>query len=130
MRNFILLSSLACPLLFFLFLCVGCGPTTAPASDSKQAMKIAKRMLDAWQAGTKLEEAVKTPPEVVVYEELWKRGTKLVAYEIVGDSEMLGPNVRIKVMLKYLGKDNKSTERSVYYLVTTTPALTFFREEG
>ncbi len=37
-----------------------------------------------------------------------------------GEGEMLGPNVRFKISLKYIGKNGTSEERSYNYLVTKT----------
>lgn len=108
----------------------GCGPAKVPVSDSQQARSLAEKLLDQWKSGVKSADLPKQSPPIYVSEDLWAKGAKLTEYRIVGDGELLGPNVRFKISLKYSVKDDKVTERAFNYLVTTTPALTFFREEG
>jgi hypothetical protein len=108
----------------------GCGPAKVPPSDSQQALVLVEKLLGQWKSGATIEELAKMTPPTYVSEDLWKKGVKLTEYKIVGEGEMLGPNVRFKVALKYAGKNGAVAEKSFNYLVTTTPALTFFREEG
>ena len=100
------------------------------ALKAEQARKLAETLLDKWKSGASIEEMASQTPPMYASEDLWKKGTKLTDYQFVGNGEMLGPNVRFKISLKCSGKDGKVTERSFNYLVTTTPALTFHREEG
>ncbi len=108
----------------------GCGPATVPPSDTKQALELVDKLMGQWKSGATVEELAKMTPPIFVSEALWKSGARLTDYKVVGEGEMLGPNVRFKISLKYIGKNGTSEERSYNYLVTTTPALTFFREEG
>ena len=124
-RAIVVLPGLICCLL-----ATGCSPAPVPPSDSKQALELVEKLLGQWKSGTTIEELEKMTPPTYVSEALWKGGAKLTDYKVVGDGEMLGPNVRFKISLKYAGKNGAVVERSFYYLVTTTPALTFFREEG
>ncbi len=101
-----------------------------PPSDTKQALELVDKLMGQWKSGATVEELAKMTPPIFVSEALWKSGAKLTDYKVVGEGEMLGPNVRFKISLKYIGKNGTSEERSYNYLVTTTPALTFFREEG
>jgi hypothetical protein len=122
------------PLLILMFvgftMATGCGPAKVPLSDSQQARMLAEKLLDQWKMGVKMDELAKQTPPVYVSEDLWKKEAKLTEFKFLDDGEMLGPNVRFKISLKCTGKDGKVTQRSFNYLVTTTPALTFFREEG
>ncbi len=116
---------------FFGLVCAtGCGPSKVPLSDSQQARELAEKLLGQWKSGVTIEELSRQSPPIYASEDLWKMGAKLTDYHFVGDGEMLGPNVRFKISLKCSGKDGKVTERSFNYLVTTTPALTFSREES
>ena len=121
-------------MVFSLLLCcllaVGCGPAKVPPSDSQQALTLVEKLMGQWKSGATVEELATMTPPTYVSEDLWKKGVKLTDYKVVGEGEMLGPNVRFKISLKYSGKNGTVTERSFHYLVTTTPALTFFREEG
>ena len=122
------------PILILMFLgfmmATGCEPSKVPLSDSQQARTLAETILDQWKLGVKMDELTKQTPPVYVSEDLWKKEATLTEFKFLDDGEMLGPNVRFKISLKCIGKDGKVTQRSFNYLVTTTPALTFFREEG
>jgi len=122
------------PILILMFLgfmmATGCGPSKVPLSDSQQARTLAEKLLDQWKLGVKMDALPNQTPPVYVSEDLWKKEATLIEFKFHGDGEMLGPNVRFKISLKCKGKDGKLTQRSFNYLVTTTPALTFFREEG
>lgn len=107
----------------------GCGPAKAPMSDASQAKELLQSMLNEWKAGTKMDGMKQRNPPIYVTEDLWRGSNKLVDYELVGESETLGSNIRFQVKLK-CGKGSKSVEKSVRYLVTTRPALTMVREEG
>ena len=117
------------PALLCCLLASGCGPAKVPPSDTKQALELVDKLMGEWKSGVTVEELAKMTPPTFVNEALWKSGAKLTDYKVVGEGEMLGPNVRFKISLKYTGKNGTAAERSFNYLVTTTPALTFFREE-
>ncbi len=121
---------LVLPLLLCCLLAAGCGPAKVPPSDSQQALALVEKLMGQWKSGAKVEELAEMTPPTYVREDLWKNGVKLTNYKVVGEGEMLGPNVRFKISLKYAGKNGTVAEKSFYYLVTTTPALTFFREDS
>lgn len=121
---------LVLPVLFCCLLSAGCGRAPVPPSDSKQALELVDKLMGQWKSGATVEELAKMTPPTYVSEALWKGGAKLKDYKVVGEGEMLGPNVRFKISLKYTGQNGTVAERSFNYLVTTTPALTFHREEG
>jgi hypothetical protein len=109
----------------------GCNQRpNVPFSDLGQAKTIATKVLDAWKSGKAMEEMKSASPPVFVSEDLWRNHLTLVDYKIDGDGEMMASNVRFKVLLTYTDKGGRKVERSFKYLVTTTPAVTFFREEG
>ena len=118
------------PLILCCLLAPGCGLAKIAPSDSQQALALVEKLMGQWKSGAKIEELAKMTPPTFVSEDLWKNGVKLTDYKVVGEGEMLGPNVRFKIALKYAGKNGTVAEKSFNYLVTTTPALTFFREEG
>ena len=109
----------------------GCSSTPSVAnSDPAKAKEIAITILDAWKNGESMEALKqKTPPMFAVID-LWKDGCKLTSYEFVGDSEMVGPNVRLNVRFSCQNKAGKNVDKTIKYLVTTTPAITFIKEDG
>lgn len=119
------LASMTCVLLQ-----LGCTPSTAPMSDAGRAKELLQSALDAWQSGASIEDSRKANPPVYVTEDFWRNGSKLREYKLVGESEVLGSNIRFKVDLRCTNKAGKAMDKSVRYLVTTVPALTIVREEG
>jgi hypothetical protein len=124
-------SFLAVGLLILLSHFSGCSSAPSVAnSDPARAKEIATTILDAWKNGESMESLKqKTPPMFAVID-LWKDGCKLNSYEIVGDGEMVGPNVRFQVRFNCQDKAGKKVDKTIKYLVTTTPAITFIKEDG
>jgi hypothetical protein len=110
--------------------CVGCGPSRVPLSDIQEAKNLAQRLLEKWKSGEDMSTSATESPPIFVSEDIWKKGAKLQSFAFLDDGKMFGSNVRFQITLKYVSKDGKASERTFYYLVTTTPALTFFREES
>jgi hypothetical protein len=108
----------------------GCSaPTAAPVSDREQAKTLVQDLMSQWKSGTKWDQLSQQLPPVYVTEDLWRNDAKLVDYSI-DDEGMLGSNVRFTMTIQCMGKDGKMTSKTLRYLVTTTPALTFSREES
>ena len=112
------------------FFCVGCGPRQVPLSDKAQARQVAEKVLDAWKSGSSMEEMKSLSPPIIVSEDLWRKQSSLNSYQFISDGEMLGPNVRFSIQLTCTDSEGKEIDRTFNYLVTTTPAITFFREEN
>ena len=60
----------------------------------------------------------------------WERGTKLLEYQVLGEGEAKDANLSIKVKLTLAGDKpaTKTTEKTVSYLVGTSPSVTVFRD--
>ena len=123
-RSVFILTALVC------MLHAGCSPSVAPMSDAGKAKELLQTSLDAWKSGANLDDRRKASPPIYVTEDLWRSGAKLSEYKLVGESEVLGSNIRFMVDLKCTTKSGKAMEKTVRYLVTTQPALTIVREEG
>jgi len=101
----------------------GCGSSPQPvdASKAKQSLIAA---LDAWKRGDRPESL----KPVVVQDMDWMNGAKLVAYELAGNAKEDTLILRCPVKLKLVGADGKESERTVTYIVGTSPVTTVFRE--
>lgn len=124
------LRSLAFVSLANLFWLVGCSGPQVPISDKAQAKKVAEQVLDAWKSGSAMDEMKDLSPPIIVSEDLWRKNVILNAYSFNGEGSMLGPNVRFEIQLKYNDGGGRDVERAFAYLVTTTPVITFFREDS
>lgn len=106
----------------------GCGGGPSHPVDSGVARKTLVEALDRWKSGQKPDDLQKSTPAIVVQDLDWLGGAELVAYEVVGDGEPLDANLLARVKLTLKGKDGKEVEKTVAYLVGTSPVLTVFRD--
>lgn len=113
-----------------LFWFVGCSQPQVPISDMAQAREVAEQVLEAWKSGSAMDDMKTLSPPIIVSEDLWRKKVKLNAYSFIGEGSMLGPNVRFEIQLKYKDESGRDVEKVFPYLVTTTPVITFFREDG
>ena len=71
---------------------------------------------------------------MIVQDFEWDSGAKLLDYQLVDDGKAYDANLRIQVKLTLAGGDAKAapaakkTEKTVWYLVGTSPKVTVFRD--
>ena len=60
----------------------------------------------------------------------WQGGAKLIDYQLLGEGQPRDANLSVKVKLTLAGKQGKgkNIEKTVYYLVGTSPSVTVFRD--
>jgi len=106
---------------------LGCGQSTPSPSDPAIAREMLKNALDAWKQGDSLEAYKQTAPAVTVVDRYWKKGTKLLDYELGNDSVPSGYDVRFSAKLTVLDAGGKASTQKPTYNVCTTPALVIVR---
>lgn len=112
----------------FAALAAGCGgPGVPPPVDPAEAGRQLTAALDAWKQGEAFGTLAARSPPVVFNEPLWEGGTKLLAYEL-GPVEMNGRQARCTAKLSLKGQDGKASERSIGYVIDTTPRVVIVRE--
>ncbi|WP_165221399.1 hypothetical protein [Aquisphaera insulae] len=103
----------------------GCSTGEAHAVDTSKAREALASSLDAWKRG----EDSRSVSSITIQDFDWERGAKLEGYEILGDGQAKGANLSIQVKLRLAAAaGKKATEKSVYYLVGTSPSVTVFRD--
>ena len=108
----------------------GCGNGgRVPPSDVAAAETLVRESFQAWQAGSPVRELADARPPVYVADDWWHAGFELDDFQIEGNGELVGTNVRVTVTLN--GTHPKLGKRRITqpFLVTTTPALTIARED-
>jgi len=108
----------------------GCGNgDRVPPSDVAAAEALVQESFTAWQAGSPVRELANGRPPVYVADDWWHAGFELDDFQIEGNGELVGTNVRVTVTLNgthpKLGKQRITQP----FLVTTIPALTIARED-
>ena len=94
--------------------------------DSETAKSTLVSVLDGWKSGDKPDAWQQKSPSVVIQDFDWMGGAKLTAYEIVS-TEAIDANLHCKVKLSLTSAERGDSEKTVTYLVSTSPALTVFR---
>ncbi|MFO0890163.1 MAG: hypothetical protein U0790_13615 [Isosphaeraceae bacterium] len=104
----------------------GCSSSGAHAVDESRAREALGAALDSWKRG----EAPTSVASMTVQDADWERGAKLLDYEIQGDGQPRGANLSIRARLTLAGEraGSKKLEKTVSYLVGTSPSVTVFRD--
>jgi len=105
----------------------GCsGQQRAAPVDESLARVTLKRVLEHWKAGGAIDDLRAESPEVVVQEELWYRGDRLIDFTIK-DGRAVDANWFCEVELTVTSEaESKPKRQTVTYAVGTDPVLTVF----
>lgn len=115
--------------LVFLVSLAGCGGSGSPHPvDADEARSTLQSVLQSWQDGDTPESWSQRSPEVVVQDLEWQSGSKLESFEILGEGNPQDANLHCDVKLNLVTPEGEQVERTVTYLVGTSPTLTVFRK--
>jgi hypothetical protein len=104
----------------------GCSPGVANPVDPGGARAALKTALDAWKEGKTPDSLQSASPAIVAQDMEWASGAKLLDYSVVSEKPAdANLDARVKLTLSARGK---KVEREAKYLVTTSPAVTVFRD--
>lgn len=109
-----------------LALTCGCGASHRVEPDL--AAKTLRATLDSWKGGQPPADLQKATPPVVVQDLDWAAGTKLVDFEILEGGKPVDSNLYAQVKLKLRDAAGSESEKTVTYVVGTSPKLTVFRQ--
>jgi hypothetical protein len=117
---------LACLGVMVILTISGCSASSAHAVDTPRARDALVTALDHWKQG----ENPRSVPAMTVQDFEWEGGAKLLDYQFLGEGQARGANLSIKVKLTLAptAAQGKNLEKSVYYLVGTSPSVTVFRD--
>ena len=110
----------------------GCrGSSVAHAVDPPRARDALKTALDTWKGGQSPESLKSSSTPMTVQDLDWAGGAKLIDYQVLDDGKALDANLSVRVKLVLDGrnkKTGKANEKTVWYLVGTSPSVTVFRD--
>ena len=112
----------------------GCGdPSRAHAVNQPTARDALKIALDGWKNGQTPASFASASSPIVVQDFEWDSGAKLLEYQLVDDGKAVDANLRVQVKLTLAGgggkaPTGKNSEKTVWYLVGTSPKVTVFRD--
>ena len=110
----------------------GCGGSYSAAAhrvNPEIARSTLVSVLDGWKAGDTPDDWQQKGPSVVIQDFDWKGGAQLTSYEIL-TSEAIDANLHCQVKLSLNSPTGAESEKTVTYLVSTSPVLTVFRGPG
>jgi hypothetical protein len=84
--------------------------------------------LESWKNGQSPESLQKASPPIIVQDLDWTSGAKLMEFEILEGGEPVDANLYAQVKLKLRDSAGSDTNRTVTYVVGTSPKLTVFRD--
>jgi hypothetical protein len=110
----------------------GCWSSSqAHAVDPSRAREALKTALDQWKGGQSPRSLESSSTPMTVQDFDWAGGARLVDYQIIDDGQAYDANLRVRVKLVLDGsakKTGKAAEKTVWYLVGTSPSVTVFRD--
>ncbi len=109
----------------------GCSSSSRRTpSNPPRAREALKTALDHWKQGENPRSLSSSATPMTVQDLEWEGGAKLIDYQIVDDGQPADANLRVKVKLTTIGTKagSKNSEKTVSYLVTTSPSVTVFRD--
>lgn len=105
---------------------LGCSASHRVQPDV--AEKTLRTTLEAWKNGQAADSLQKGTPPIVVQDLDWVGGSKLVNFEILPGGKPVDANLYAQVKLTLLDSKGSESERTVTYVVGTSPVLTVFRD--
>lgn len=113
-----------------LMLCatVGCGSRAdVHRVDHGVAIEVLTDVLQSWKNGEKPEDWQAKSPPVTVQDLEWMRGVKLLDFKVQDSAQAIDANLHCPVKLILVDANQEAREKSVVYLVGTSPSRTVFR---
>lgn len=121
-RSFVGIAVLALALL------PGCGQRGPGAdADADAGEKALLTALEAWKGGKSQQDLEKGSPSIIMNEDDWRNGKRLLEFKVV-ESSMDGRQVRRKVQIKLQDKDGNTVDRNATYIIDTTPRIVIVRD--
>ena len=108
------------------FGCSGEGP--AYPVEPEKARGALKTVLESWKKGEAVDGLKTANPPIIVQDFDWSAGGKLTAYEVTSEGKYDDSNLLIPVTLTLQPPRGKERKLKVIYVVSTSPAITVFRD--
>jgi hypothetical protein len=109
----------------------GCSdPRANTPVDASMARDALKTALESWKRGNDVKSLQASSTPMIVQDFDWMGGMSLIDYRIIDEGQSLDANLSVPVKLTLSGgkAKKKSLEKTVYYLVGTSPKTTVFRD--
>ena len=105
----------------------GCRRGLDKAADADEGAKALRTALEAWKSGKPPEELRSANPSIVMNEDDWRTGKRLLGYK-VEEVALSGRQIRATVQIKLEDRDGKTRDQKAVYIIDTTPRLVIVRD--
>lgn len=115
-----------------LVLLLACGPgnnSPAPPSSVDEARQALVVALDTWRNQQAPAALAEREPPIVMNDHDWAQGKRLIDYQIQGEGNSFGNNVRFQVLLNLTAPTGRSQRAAALYVVATEPAINILRSD-
>ncbi|MEQ9406222.1 MAG: hypothetical protein RIK87_00795 [Fuerstiella sp.] len=108
----------------------GCGDGSVSPHpvDAEVARETLHTVLEGWKSGVELDAWREQHADITVQDMDWHFGNKLQAFTILSGARAVDANLRCDVQLIILDPQGNKSQKTVTYLVGTSPRTTVFRE--
>lgn len=107
---------------------VGCGGGSYMPTNPALARESLQAALDHWKGGGKPTDLAQRSPPIVMGDEDWEGGKRLVRFALLEGERDDGANLHIAVRLVLADEVSGEREVVVTYIVGTSPVVSIFRE--
>jgi hypothetical protein len=106
----------------------GCGQKTAEPANPTTAREALTKALETWVKKGSADELEKNSPPIYFNDPEWKAGKRLVRYQIKGDPEYFGRQLRCTVALSLEDQKGKTEEKDISYQIDTHKVVVIARD--
>jgi hypothetical protein len=97
-------------------------------ADVDRAGPALQTALEAWKSGKSQQALADQVPPIIVNEDDWRMGKRLVHFEMEEKGSLSGRQVVWKVQIELEDKDGKKQALEATYVIDTTPRLVIVRD--
>jgi hypothetical protein len=117
------------PGLVLLLAAAGCfGGRPPEPADPDRAREVLRATLDAWQKGESGDSLQQRQPAIIVVDEEWRDGYRLLGYKLGGELPM-GGELRCRVALSLKNPRGRAVKKDAVFNVGTGSVLTVSRQD-
>jgi hypothetical protein len=106
----------------------GCGEAVTENADAEQAGPALRTALEAWKSGKSEGELRNQKPPIIMNEDDWRSGKRLVDFKMDPAGALFGRQVRWRVQIKLQEPSGKTVDRQATYIIDTAPRLVIVRD--
>jgi hypothetical protein len=106
----------------------GCGKGAGDNADLNEAGPALRTALEAWKSGSPQKELANLNPPLLMNEDDWREGKRLMDYKMDEAGTLQGRQVVWRVQIKVQDKNGKTENVRAKYVVDTTPRIVIVRD--